>query len=47
MKKAIVLVNDGFEELEMIGPYDLLKRAGVDVELVCPKDSLRSLDARD
>ena len=37
MKKAAVLVNDGFEELEMIGPYDLLKRAGVDVELVCPK----------
>lgn len=37
MKKAAVLTNDGFEELEMIGPVDLMVRAGADVDLVCPK----------
>ena len=34
MKKAAIMVADGFEEIETIVPYDLLTRAGVLVELV-------------
>lgn len=34
MKKAAILVADGFEEIETIVPFDLLKRAGVLAELV-------------
>lgn len=34
IKKAAVLMDDGFEELEAMGPIALLKRAGVDVDIV-------------
>lgn len=32
--RAVVLVENGYEELETIGPIALLKRGGVDVDLV-------------
>ncbi len=39
MKKAAVLINDGFEELEMTGPVDLMIRDGVQVDLVSPQQT--------
>lgn len=38
MKKAALLLDDGFEELEAMGPVDMLKRAGVEVDLVSPEN---------
>lgn len=34
MKKAAVLMDNGFEELEAMGPIALLRRGGMDVDLV-------------
>ena len=34
MKKVAVLMDNGFEELEAMGPIALLRRAGLDVDLV-------------
>lgn len=34
LRKAYILLADGFEETEAIVPYDILKRGGVDVQLV-------------
>ncbi|MCR5786284.1 MAG: DJ-1/PfpI family protein [Acholeplasmatales bacterium] len=33
MKNILILVNDGFEEVETITPYDMLKRVGCNVVL--------------
>ena len=33
MKKAIIILTDGFEEMEALVPADILRRAGVDVSL--------------
>ena len=37
-KKIAVLVTDGFEQAELTGPVDALKKAGAQVTVVSPKD---------
>ena len=37
-KKVAVLVTDGFEQVELTGPVDALKKAGAQVTIVSPKD---------
>jgi len=32
-KKAVILLADGFEEIEAMAPFDILKRAGIEVTL--------------
>ncbi|MBD5423808.1 MAG: DJ-1 family protein, partial [Allobaculum sp.] len=34
MKKAAVIMDNGFEELEAMGPIALLRRGGMQVDLV-------------
>lgn len=34
MKRAVILIADGFEESEALVPYDMLRRCGVEVDLV-------------
>ena len=46
MKKAIVFLTDGFEEMECVVPVDILRRAGVDVELLSITGSLEVTGAR-
>jgi 4-methyl-5(b-hydroxyethyl)-thiazole monophosphate biosynthesis len=39
MKKACMIVDDGFEELELVGAYDILVRAGVSVDIFTLKSA--------
>ncbi len=47
MKNAIVLLADGFEEMEVVIPVDLMRRAGIHVQLVSMNDALRVTGSRD
>ncbi len=40
MKSVIVLLAEGFEEMEVVLPIDLLRRAGINVDIISMNDSL-------
>ena len=40
MKRVLCIVADGAEETELVAPVDMLRRAGVEVVLASPSDSL-------
>jgi len=40
MKRVLCLLNDGFEEVELVAPVDLLRRAGVNVVIAAMGDML-------
>lgn len=42
MKRAAVLLDHGFEELEAMGPIALLRRGGVDVDLVSVENNRKA-----
>ena len=46
MAKVLVFLANGFEEIEALTPVDLLRRAGVDVEVVSITDNLNVTGAR-
>ncbi|NLO23478.1 MAG: DJ-1/PfpI family protein [Fibrobacter sp.] len=45
MKKTLFLLADGFEEIEMVVPFDILKRGEIEVHLASITDSLSILGA--
>ncbi len=45
MKKAAILIADGFEEIEALVPYDLLRRAGITTVLVNVQDQKSAMGA--
>lgn len=46
LEKAMIIIDDGFEEMEALGTYDVLRRGGVDVQLVSVKENLRVKSSR-
>ena len=40
-KRVCMVLDDGFEELEAVGTFDMLKRAGVEVDVLalCNRDT--------
>ena len=47
MKKAVIFLTDGFEEMEMIVPADILHRSGVNIILTSLTDSLEVKGSHD
>ena len=44
-KKAAILTENGFEEVELTSPMDILKKAGVTVHVISPqKDTVKAWD---
>jgi protease I len=39
-KKIVVLVTDGFEQIEMTSPMDVLTAAGMEVEIISPENDM-------
>lgn len=39
-RRVLLAVANGFEEVEMTGPFDILKRAGAEVTLVSANPSV-------
>ena len=40
MRRVIILLNNGFEEIEALAPLDVLRRLNYEVELVSMNESL-------
>lgn len=38
MKRVAIMIGNGFEDIEMVSVYDILKRAGVSAELISVND---------
>ena len=38
MKKVLIVINDLFEEMETLAPFDVLKRAGINVDIAAKKE---------
>ncbi len=47
MKNAIVLLADGFEEMEAVLPIDLMRRAGIFVRVVSMNETTKVVGSRD
>lgn len=46
MKKAAVLLADGFEEIEALGTVDILRRGGVDTDTVSMNKDIEAVSSR-
>lgn len=46
MKNAAILLADGFEEIECLGTVDILRRAGIQVDMISMNEELIVVSAR-